>query len=208
MRSHTDRRDPRAGQERCRIFIAVLLAPALVDAAARARTLLGPAAERLRWVAPGNLHLTLRFLGGITEAQLARAIEAAREAAAPAAPFEITLAGMGAFPSARAPRVVWIGVQEGSDRLAALAASLEAALRRRKFPAADRPFRPHLTVARARAGGRPPDLSGVLPGAEGCVVGSQGVDALSVMESTLRPRGPIYREVAREPLGAAVESDV
>src|SRR5579885_817712 len=130
MRSHTDRRDPRAGQERCRIFIAVLLAPALVDAAARARTLLGPAAERLRWVAPGNLHLTLRFLGGITEAQLARAIEAAREAAAPS---ELTLAGMGAFPSARAPRVVWIGVQEGSDRLAALAASLEAALRRRKF---------------------------------------------------------------------------
>jgi 2'-5' RNA ligase len=190
---------------RHRIFVAVLLSPALLERVLEVRERLGEAAARLRWVAPENLHLTLRFLGALADAQVARVVEAAREAAAAASPFEITLAGMGAFPSGRAPRAVWVGVADGADRLVALAASLEAALRRRRLPPADRPFRPHLTVARVRGEGRPVDLSAVLPGPEACPIGTQRVDVLAVVESTLRPSGPIYREVARGPLGAGAE---
>lgn len=193
---------PSADPERHRIFVAVPLSPALLAAALELRERLGEAAARLRWVAPEHLHLTLRFLGALTDAQVTRVVEAAREAAAAASPFEVTLAGMGAFPSGRAPRAVWVGVTDGADRLAALAASLEAGLRRRRLPPADRPFRPHLTVARVRAEGRPVDLSAVLPESEACRVGTQRVEALAVMESTLRPSGPIYREVARGRLGA------
>lgn len=195
-------RDDRQARTRYRIFVAVTLAPALRESVAGVRAVLGDAGGRLRWVAPQNLHLTLRFLGEITETQVARVTEATREAVASAGPFSITLAGVDAFPSPRSPRVVWVGVTQGADRLAALTGSLEAALRRRKFPAEPRSFHPHLTVARARSEGRPPDLSAILAGpADSFVAGTQMVDALAVMESTLRPAGPIYQEVAREPLG-------
>ncbi len=186
---------------RRRIFVAVTLAPALRASVAGVRATLGDAAGRLRWVPPENLHLTVRFLGEITEAQVRRVVEAARETAAPVAPFAITLAGVGAFPTARAPRIVWVGVTEGADRLSDLAGALETALRRRKFSAEARPLQPHLTVARARSGGRPPDLTTALAGAAAFVAGTQHVDALVVMESTLGPSGPSYREISRERLG-------
>lgn len=184
--------------DRHRIFVAVALAPALRASATGMRATLGAAAERLRWVPPENLHLTVRFLGEITEAQVRRVVEAVRETAAPVTPFAITLAGAGAFPTPRAPRIAWVGVTEGADHLVNLAETLEAALRRRKFPGEARPFRPHLTVARARSGGRPPDLTVALAGAALFVAGTQRVDALVVMESMLRPSGPTYQEVARE----------
>jgi 2'-5' RNA ligase len=189
-----------SGQARHRIFVAVRLAPALVEAIAGVRAVLGETAARLRWVPPDNLHLTLRFLGSITTAALEKVIEATGEAAGETAPFVITLAGMGAFPSRRAPRVVWVGVTDGADRLVALAGALEGALRQRRVPRADRPFQPHLTVARARADGHGPDLSAILPDAAACVVGTQRVAEIAVMESTLRPSGVIYREVATERL--------
>ncbi len=185
---------------RHRIFVAVTLTPALRASVAAVRGELGAAAHRLRWVPPENLHLTLRFLGEIRPPEVMRVVRALKEAAAPAAPFAVTLAGAGAFPTARDPRVVWVGVTEGADRLVALAGALEAALRRREFPGEARPFRPHLTVARPRAGERPPDLTAALAGAAAFVAGSQRVGALAVMESTLRPSGSTYREVAREVL--------
>jgi len=188
---------PRARQ---RIFVAVVLAPELREAIGGVRTLLGGASERLRWVPPENLHLTLKFLGEITPAQMGRVVEATREAAQGVTPFAVTLAGLGAFPTARRPRVVWVGVHEGSERLVALAGVLDRALGRRKFPGEARPFQAHLTVARARTGGPPPDLTQALAGAGAPRIGTQEVDALVVMESLLRPSGPIYQEVARERL--------
>ncbi len=197
------RGDDRDARPCHRTFVAVTLAPALRESAASARTVFGPAAARLRWVPQRNLHLTLRFLGEITETQVARVTEAAREAGASASPFSITVGGVGAFPSPRSPRVVWVGVTAGADRLVALAGVLEAALRQREFPAEARPFQPHLTVARARPEGRPPDVSAILSGeaAETFVAGTETVGALVVMESRLRPSGAVYEEVARVPLG-------
>lgn len=189
-------RDPQA---RHRIFVAVALAPHLREAIAGVRVRLGDASQALRWVPPDNLHLTLRFLGEITAAQVTRATEATREAVQAAAPFTITLVGLGAFPSARRPRVVWIGVAEGADRLIALAEALEKAMQRRKFPREPRAFQAHLTVARARMGS-PPDLTEVLAGVGRPLIGTQEVAALVVMESDLRPSGPVYREVAQASL--------
>lgn len=189
-------RDPQA---RYRIFVAVELAPPLREAIAGVRVRLGDASQTLRWVPPDNLHLTLRFLGEITAAQVTRATEAMREAAQVAAPFTITLAGLGAFPSPRRPRVVWIGVAEGADRLVALAGALEQAMQRRKFPREARPFQAHLTVARVRTG-PPHDLTEDLAEVGRPLIGTQEVAALVVMESVLRPSGPVYREVAQASL--------
>ena len=194
---------PSAGtavRTRHRIFVAVEVASHIKEALAGIPDRLGTPSRMLRWVPPTNLHLTLRFLGEITEAQVAKVTEATRQAARTSAPFSITLTGLGAFPSPRRPRVVWVGVSEGADRLMALAEALEEEIVRRKFPREARSFQPHLTVARVRAGGRPPDLTGGLAGARVSVIGTQEVAALSVMESVLHPSGPVYREVAEERL--------
>lgn len=180
---------------RRRIFIAVPLGPSLQEAAQRVRLIVEREAHRFRWVASHNLHLTLRFLGEITDAQVDRAVEAARDAAKGSAPFSVTLEGVGGFPSLRSPRVLWVGVTAGAEQLTALAGLLDVALRARHFPRDDRPFHPHLTVARARNEGRPPDLSGLA--GEAVFLGSQQVDALVVMESVLGRSGPTYTEVAR-----------
>lgn len=184
-----------------RVFIAVPLDPKLRDAAAGLRRHLCSTADVLRWVPPGNLHFTLKFLGEIAEGRLAKVANAVREAARRTRPFTITLAGAGAFPSVRRPQVVWVGVSEGSDTLVALSRDLDGALHRMKFPRERRPFRPHLTVARARQGGPLPDLSGALSDVGAFVVGSQAVDAVVVMESQLHPSGATYRPIEEVGLG-------
>jgi 2'-5' RNA ligase len=186
---------------RHRIFVAVQVAPQMKGALAGIPDRLGAASRMLRWVPPDNLHLTLRFLGEITAAQAAKVAEASRQAARTATPFSITLAGLGACPSPRRPRVVWVGIAEGADRLTALAAALEEEIVRRKFPREARSFQPHLTVARVRAGGRPPDLTVGLAASGVSVIGTQEVAALVVMESFLHPSGSEYREVAQVRLG-------
>jgi len=97
--------------------------------------------------------------------------------------------------------VVWVGVEEGGDRLIEMARHLDVMLRRVKFPKDRRAFRPHLTIARARGGGPVPDLSGPLGGLGGVMVGTQSVDTLFVMESTLAAGGSIYRAVEEVRLG-------
>lgn len=192
---------PADARTRHRIFVAVQVAPHIRGALASIPDRLGTASRMLRWVPPDNLHLTLRFLGEITGTQAARVAEAARQAARTAMPFSITLAGLGAFPSPRRPRVVWVGIADGADRLTALAGALEEEIVHRKFPREPRSFQPHLTVARVRAGGRPPDLTAGLATSGVSVIGTQEVVALVVMESVLHPSGSEYREVAKVRLG-------
>ena len=197
----SERRASASAQARHRIFIAAALAPALRRAVAGLEPRFSAAAQSLRWVPPDHLHFTLKFLGEITEAQVVRAGEAARQVGARTRSFAITVAGMGAFPSPRRPQVVWAGVSDGADRLIALAADLDAALHRMKFPRERRSFQPHLTVARVRRSGPAPDLTAILQELSGVPVGTQAVEALLVMESTLNPSGSIYSQVEEVRLG-------
>jgi 2'-5' RNA ligase len=108
----------------------------------------GPARE-VRWVRMDGLHLTLRFLGPTLDERIPALVEAVRGAAAGAAPFRVRLAGAGAFPGAGRPRVLWLDVTEGADRLGDLARSLEDRLTAAGWPRDERPFRAHLTLARS-----------------------------------------------------------
>ena len=190
-----------SGAGQVRVFIAVPLDQELRAAAAGLRRQLNSTADLLRWVPPGNLHLTLKFLGEIAEERVTKVAEAVREVARRSGRFTITLTGAGAFPSMRRPQVVWVGVKQGSDTLIALARDLDVALHRMKFPREHRPFRPHLTVARSRHGGPVPDLSGPLGGLGDLIVVRQVVDTLVVMESQLQPSGAIYRSIEEVGLG-------
>lgn len=190
-----------ADEDRHRTFIAVSLAPAIREAASGLRRPLAAYADRLRWVSPLHLHLTLQFLGDLTARQVDEAAEAARAAAGSTEPFTITFAGIGAFPSPAAPRVIWVGVTAGADRLTALAESLAAALRSRRFSLDPRPFSPHLTLARTRGHGRPPDLRRERAALDRMVLGEQTVTELIVVNSVLGDSEPVHTIVATARLG-------
>src|SRR6266702_4729624 len=110
----------------------------------------------LRWVNPAGIHLTLAFLGYLTDEQLKTAIDAAQVAARQAVPFEYRLKGLGMFGSSSQPRVIWMGVEDlpsgqiqGSP-LQQLHRVLTKELELRGFETEKLPFSPHLTLARIK----------------------------------------------------------
>jgi 2'-5' RNA ligase len=148
-----DDRDLRrpAGPDELRLFVAVPIAAASI--AAIDRLIAGLPAPRdgkpVRWVRTEGLHLTLRFLGQAPAAAVEPLSAIVDRLAASAAPFEVTIEGAGAFPSMRRPRALWLGVTDGASRLAELAAALDTAVANEGWESDERPFRPHLTLARS-----------------------------------------------------------
>jgi 2'-5' RNA ligase len=111
----------------------------------------------VRWVRLDGLHVTLRFLGPTLDDKVEQIGAAVRAVAAASTPFDVRLAGAGAFPSPERPRALWLGMDDGAERLADLAGRLDAELVARGWPHEERPFRAHLTLARSdgvRAGPR------------------------------------------------------
>jgi 2'-5' RNA ligase len=103
----------------------------------------------VRWVRMDGLHVTLRFLGPTDPGRLADARAAVESAAAGVAPFEVGLAGGGAFPNLGRPRVLWLGLTRGLAQLDQLTSRVAEALAAHGWPPDDRPVRPHLTLARS-----------------------------------------------------------
>jgi RNA 2',3'-cyclic 3'-phosphodiesterase len=101
-----------------------------------------------RWVAPEGLHLTLRFLGRVERDPLEAFAAALRVLALE--PFQVRLDGLGAFGRAGAARVLWLGVRAGSEELRRLAGAVENCAAAAGFEREERPFNPHLTLARSR----------------------------------------------------------
>lgn len=185
---------PLAGT-RHRIFIAAELDPALRDAAAEIQKRLEAAGAHARWVKPTNLHFTLRFIGELSTAQLARVKIATREAVVGVQPFTIFLQSLGAFPSMHRPQVVWVGVTEGAGELENLAGRINEHLARYRFPPPDKEFRSHLTLARVRDARAWGDLVRALDQFRDVAMGRQWVEAISVMESQLMPQGPLHTRI-------------
>ena len=136
-----------------RVFIAVPLAePALREVTALVESIRAkadPDVRDVRWVRLDGLHLTLRFIGLVTEDRLDPIGAALDRVARSTATFEVGIAGAGAFPSAGRPRALWLDLASGRDELAAAAAALEDELVATGLERTDRPYRAHLTVARA-----------------------------------------------------------
>jgi 2'-5' RNA ligase len=137
-----------------RLFIAVPVAEIVRDAVGSLMEQVagGPVDRRLpgqpRWVRVEGLHLTLRFLGQTPDDRQDELAEAISAAAAGVKPFRVTLSGGGAFPNQYRPRVLWIGITHGAEKLAALERRVDVELRQRGWPPDDRPFTAHLTLAR------------------------------------------------------------
>lgn len=138
-----------------RLFVAFDLPAEVRQALGELIAQLCPLCPKARWVRSQSMHLTLKFLGHVddqAEAQLA-AIRSALAAVHSPAPVEMQFRGVGFFPDARRPRVVWCGI-DSSPNIVPLAADISRALEPLGFPPEDRPFVPHLTLARLDAARR------------------------------------------------------
>ncbi len=150
----------------------------------------------VRWVAPASIHLTLAFLGELNDKELGRAFEAAGAAARQAQPFSYSLSAPGTFGSPRAPRVIWMGIEEPSGALQTLHRALNRELKRRGFEVEKRPFSPHLTLARIKGPLSPEELETLqhfLADARvHASLPAHAVESLRVMKSELARTGAIY----------------
>lgn len=196
---------------RPRLFFAVPIpAPAralIGDLAEQVQAAVGDGQARIRWVRMDGLHLTLRFLGQ-TPLERLPALEAIADGiAARTAPFAITVSGAGAFPEPRRPRILWLGIPDGADRLASLAEDLGRRIEAAGSPIESRPFAPHLTIARTdglRAG---PEAAGILQEAAARLDASFSVDRLVLYRSVLG-NGPASYEPLHESVLAGAGSGV
>ena len=154
---------------------------------------------RASWSRDANLHLTLKFLGEIPQTSVPDISHAASRAAASVQSFSIRLEQAGVFPSQRQPRVLWLGINDLSAKLAELRARLETESSRAGFAKEGRPFHPHLTIARLRQPAGAQALAGAHQQMEFEPV-EIAVSELLVIRSELSSEGSKYTVVSRHPL--------
>jgi 2'-5' RNA ligase len=176
-----------------RAFVAIELDARLREAMGELQARLRPRLGGIRMVRPDGIHLTLRFLGDTSPAQVEVLRPRLASAAAACPPCEARVAGLGMFPERGSPRVLWLGL-DVPPPVVDLQAACERAARAAGFEKEDRPFRAHLTLGRWRERAPRPEL----PPAE---LGPTRLETLVLFRSDLRPDGAVYTPLAPFPLG-------
>jgi 2'-5' RNA ligase len=191
----------RAEAARLRLFCAIELSPEVrarvVEHIARLREQLPDV--RAGWERAEKLHLTLKFFGEVEEGRAQALSQAIERAAGSAAPFTLVVAEAGAFPPHGPARVLWLGIRDSSSQLARLHPTLETECADAGFKREQRPFHPHLTLARLRnpAGAR---TLAELHKELGFEAMELNVHELVLMRSELGPRGSCYTALAHHGL--------
>lgn len=180
-----------------RAFVAVPVPPleplvGLLDAIAAA-------GADARPVEPTQLHFTLSFLGDVADEATPRIVESLEEAARGSPPFRVSLRAVGAFPSARRPRVVWAGVADPRP-LVALALRVREELAKVGAPADDKDFRAHLTLARVRSERGSDEVVSFLKRHGNVELPTTRVEDMRLYRSVLGPDGPTYEALEAAPL--------
>lgn len=189
-----------------RAFIAIEISDEIREALAKAEEHLKYSGADVKWVAPENIHLTLKFLGEVDEARIEKVKATLDEIGKATKPFEMTIKGLGVFPKIDFPRVIWAGLDKGAAESAELAKSIDDELSKLGFERESRPFAAHLTIGRVRS---PKNKSALaeklsnlqLTSAERSGASPKGtynlqlIQSITLYKSTLTPRGSIYTKL-------------
>ena len=193
-----------AGHMLLRAFIALEIPAGIQSAIAHSTAALKNALPKtlVRWVAPQNVHLTLKFLGDASLTTLEQLAERLKGETASHGMFSISVGGLGAFPTPRRARVIWIGIQAPAA-FENLQRSIEFAAARLGYEPETRPFSPHLTIGRVRQPVRASDQQQVRAALEQTPVGALGaaeISAVHLFKSDLQPTSSIYTRLFSAPL--------
>ncbi|HEY1470290.1 MAG TPA: RNA 2',3'-cyclic phosphodiesterase [Candidatus Acidoferrum sp.] len=173
-----------------RLFVAIQVPSAIRSAIAAFIQEFRAIAPQTKWVRAETIHITLKFIGGTDPGNLHR-IETALAGIRSDQPVTMEFRGMGFFPNEKRPRVFWIGTQS-SLNLKALAADIDQSLHQLGFPMEDRPFTPHLTLARFDTAVLPPKLAAVAKENAARSFGSLTSREFHLIESKLKSTGAEY----------------
>jgi 2'-5' RNA ligase len=184
-----------------RTFCAIALpAPACQQANEHIRKLKDQFPDvRVRWTRDEKFHLTVKFLGEIPEERVGKLSRAATRVTGSLSPFKLVIAGAGAFPPGRPPKVLWLGVTDQEGGLAALHSSLDDECAQEGFAKEQRPFQPHLTLARPREPKGARALASLHKDLNFVAI-EIAVSELLVIRSELSSNGSNYTVVSRHPL--------
>jgi len=183
-----------------RAFVAFELPGRIIDRTNELQRALMDQGLKMRWVKPQNLHLTLRFLGDIPEADVPRIGLAIKAAVEDESALELTIQGMGVFPGIKRPRVLWVGLGGQIERLRQLHRRLEDQLAQVGYTRDKRGFKAHLTIARAKSPVAPDLLLRAINDAGEFTPLSFSARKMVLFKSDLRPQGAVYTRLAEAQL--------
>jgi 2'-5' RNA ligase len=173
-----------------RVFVAIPLPSELKAKLATLQQEFRQSALHATWVREASFHVTLKFLGEIHPERLQAIVTSMRETAQRYRPFDVMLRGVGVFPNELRPRVLWVGLHGGV--LGQLQRELEEHLALQGYPADERPYHPHLTLARVKQVRQHRDFLTCINKYRDTEVGPFTVDCLELLESQLHPTGANY----------------
>ena len=188
-----------------RSFVAIEIPSQIQNAIANRTSSLQKSLPKplVSWVIPQNIHLTLKFLGAISQENLERFEKLLQLETVSHKSFTMVVEGLGVFPSARRPRVIWIGIK-APPALIDLQGRIEMATAKLGYPPEERTFSPHLTIGRIGQNNTAVDMKNIsliLKKTSARNFGIVTVNELSIFKSDLIPSGPIYTRLYALPLG-------
>jgi len=184
-----------------RSFLAIELPEAILKRIGEVQQDLKSARADVRWVSPRNIHLTLKFFGNIEESQIDAITQAIEEPVRVTPSISITVKGIGAFPSLKNPRVIWIGLPDEKKVLVSIQRRLEGELQKIGFQPEDRPYHPHLTLGRMRSNRGKDELLKEMEKYREEEFGSFHAERVVLFKSDLRPEGAVYTRLREVKFG-------
>jgi len=186
--------------DKIRLFIALNIPDELRKYLKGFQSRLKHCPGRISWVRPDNVHITLKFLGDTEKERINSLVEALSELSSAIMAFRLRSNGLGAFPSRKSPRNLWLGIDE-SVELAALKEGLEEALSQAGFEKDNKPFRPHLTLCRLRSKEASKAMGSMALDIKAEKKVAFDVDRFVLYKSILGPHGASYDIIREFPLG-------
>lgn len=183
-----------------RAFVAIDIDEAIRQKLVSVQEQLAATGAGLKLVEPPNIHVTMKFLGEVSDDKISAIAEALQKAVSGTAQFDVNVRGIGAFPNLHYIRVVWAGVAEGHDEIVSVQRKIDQGLQPLGFRM-ERDFVPHLTIARVKTAKAKERLAAFVKEMADAEFGVVRAQAVELKQSTLTQRGPIYSTLARIGLG-------
>ena len=193
MAGESEKKDYSRGTKTFRSFIAIEIPGDLKESLIRIQERFRKTGERVSWVKPGGMHITLKFLGDIEEESISQIGEEIGHVCSNRDPIKVKLCGAGVFPNMKQPRILWIGIREGAKEIQQVFEALDPRLSEIGFPRDKRPFRPHVTLGRIKHLRDRQGFAVIVKENQDSEVGTMTAKSIQLMESRLRPEGALYR---------------
>ena len=192
-----------------RLFIAIELSEEIRAALAQIQSHLKYSGADVKWIEKDNIHLTLKFLGDVSDEKAEKIKQILDDIVKETKSFELSLKMskeapgtlIGAFPNINYPRGIWVGLDKGAAKSKILAEKIDDTLSKIGFQKETRPFAAHLTIGRVRSPKNKEALKEKMTSYQLSAISLQLVKSVALFQSTLTPKGAVYTKLHESKLG-------